>query len=105
MNPKASLAKLFYVDLASVSDHFIPTSNVDSFHFASDLSWVEKKSTRLMQYTHFFLSYEWANQILAKSIFRRHDTTKIKLKKQDKPAAYHKSNQHGLLAKSTLYKW
>ena len=42
MNPKPSLAKLFYVDLASVSDHFIPTSNVDSFHLASDLSWVEK---------------------------------------------------------------
>lgn len=42
MNPKPSLAKLFYVDLASVSDHFIPTSNVDSFHLASHLSWVEK---------------------------------------------------------------
>lgn len=43
MNPKPSLAKLFYVDLASVSDHFIPTSNVDSFHLTSDLSWVGKK--------------------------------------------------------------
>ena len=42
MNPKPILAKLFYVDLASVSDHFIPTSNVDSFHLASDLSWVGK---------------------------------------------------------------
>ena len=86
MNPKPSLAKLFYVDLASVSDHFIPTSNVDSFHFASDLSWVEKNQQDLCNIT-----TEWANQILAKSIFRRHDTTKIKLKKQDKPAAYHKS--------------
>ena len=55
-----------------------------------------------MRYTHFFLSYKWANQILAKSIFRRHDTTKIKLNKQDNPAAYHKSNQYGLVAKSTL---
>ena len=42
MNPKPSLAKLFYVDLASVSDHFIPTSNVDSFHLALYLPWVEK---------------------------------------------------------------
>ena len=42
MNPKPSLAKLFYVDLASVSDHFIPTSNVDSFHLPSDLPWVKK---------------------------------------------------------------
>ena len=32
-----ALAKLFYVDLASVSDHFIPTSNdvVDSFPLVS----------------------------------------------------------------------
>ena len=91
MNPKPSLAKLFYVDLASVSDHFIPTSNVDSNHLASDLSWMEKIN-KITRYTHFFFSYKWANQILAKSIFRRHDTTKIKFKKQDYPTAYHKTN-------------
>ena len=89
MNPKPSLAKLFYVDLASVSDHFIPTSNVDSFHLASDLSWVEKFNKTYAIYPLFLISYKWANQILAKSIFRRYDSTKIKLKKQDNLAAYH----------------
>ena len=104
MNPKPSLAKLFYVDLASVSDHFIPTSNVDSFHLASHLSWVEKFNKTYGIFSHFLTSYKWANQILAKSM-SLHDTTKIKLKKQDNPSTYHKSNPYGLVANSRLYKW